>query len=75
MTQYNTLYAKLSNSHINKLKSGRENGAEVTINLSSNVVGEYNDGTNFPHKLLLTSTQFLKIRKIFGNGLSANIKL
>ena len=33
-----------------------------------------NDEINFPHKLLLTSTQISKIRKAFVNGSSANIK-
>ena len=31
MTQYNTLNVKLSNSQINKLKSGIKNCAEVTL--------------------------------------------
>ena len=30
MTQYNTLNVKFSNSHLKKLKSGTENGTEVT---------------------------------------------
>ena len=49
------------------------NGTEVTLNLSSNVVGNSNDETNF-HKLLLTNAQVLKLRKAFVNGSSANIK-
>ena len=40
-----------------------------------NVAGELNDENNFPHKLLLTNTQFSKLRKAFANGSSANIKL
>ena len=56
MTQYNILNVKLSNSQLNKLKSGIKDGTEVTINLSSNVKGSSNDETNFPHKLLLTNT-------------------
>ena len=39
------------------------------------MVGNSNDETNFPHKLLLTNTQIFKLRKAFGNGSSANIKL
>ena len=35
-------------------------GTEATLNLSSNVIGDFNDGTNFPHKLLLTDTQAMK---------------
>ena len=44
MTQYNILNVKLSNSQLNKLKSETENGTEVTWKLSSNVVGNSNDG-------------------------------
>ena len=64
----------MCNSQLNKLKSGIKNGTEVTLKISLNVVGESNDENNFPHKLLLTNTQFLKVRKVFANGLSANIK-
>ena len=49
MTQYNTLNVKLSNSQLNKLKSGKENGTKVTLKLSSNVVVDSNDETNFFH--------------------------
>ena len=67
MTQYNTLYkqygrkvvninAKLSDLQLNKLKSGKKNGIEATLNLSSNVIGNFNNKTNFPHKLLLTNS-------------------
>ena len=62
MTRYNTLNVKLSNTQLNKLKSGIKNGTKVTLNLSSDLIGNSNDGTNFPHKLLLTNTQFSKIR-------------
>ena len=75
MAQYNTLNVKLSNSQLNKVKSEIENGTEVTLKISSNVVGYSNDGNNFPHKLLLTNTQVSKLRKTFANGSSVNIKL
>ena len=48
MTQYNTL--KLSNSELNRLKSGIKSSTEVILNLSSNVIGYSNDETNVPHK-------------------------
>ena len=57
MTQDNTLSRKLSNSKLNKLKSGVKIGVEVTLNLSSNGIDNYNDETNFPHRLLLTNTK------------------
>ena len=39
MTQYNTLNLKLSNSQLNKLQYVIKNGTEVTLNLSSNLIG------------------------------------
>ena len=74
MTQYNTLNVKLSNSQLNALKSAIKNGTEVSLNISSNIVGDSDDENNFPHKLLLTNTQLSKLRKAFGNGSLAHIK-
>ena len=59
MTQYNSLNVKLSNSQLNKLKSAVKNGADVILRLSSNMVGNSDDETNFPHKLLSTNRQIL----------------
>ena len=56
MTQYNMLNVKLSNSQLNKLKPTAKNGTEVTLNLSSNLIGSSNDETNFSHKLILIDT-------------------
>ena len=74
MSQYNTLNLKLSNSQLNKLKSGIKNGTEVTLTVSSNLVGSSNDKTNFPHKILLIDTKVSKIRKLFANVSSTNRK-
>ena len=74
MTQYNTLNVKLSNSQLSKLKYPIKNGTEVTLNLSPNLIGSYNDETNFSHKSSLTDTQVSKTRKAFANGSSANMK-
>ena len=65
----------MSNSQLNKIKSGIKNGTEVTLKLSSNVARDSNVDYNFPHKLLLTNRQVFRLRKAFANGLSANIKL
>ena len=75
MAQYSTLSVKLWNSQRNKLKSGIKNGAEVTLKISSNVVGDSYDENNFSNKLLLTNTLVSRLRKAFANGSSANIKL
>ena len=73
MTQCNSLNVKLPNSKLNKLRSGIKNSTEVTLKISSNIVGDSNNEYNFPHKLLLTNTQVSKFCKAFANNSSANI--
>ena len=75
MTQYNSLNIRLSNSQLNKLKSAIEDGTEVVLRLSSNMIGNSDDETNFPHKLLLTNRQVANIRKAFAYHSSTDIKL
>ena len=75
MTQYNSLNVKLSNSQLNKLKSLIKNETDVVLRISSNMVGNSNDNTNFPHELLLTNRQVANIRKAFANHSSTDIKL
>ena len=74
MTQYNSLNIKLSNSQLNKLKSAIKNETDVVLRISSGMVGNSNDNTNFPHKLLLTDRQVANIRKTFANDLSTDVK-
>ena len=52
MTQYNSLNVKFSNSQLSKLKSAIKNENDVVLRLSSNMVGNSNDNTNFPYELL-----------------------
>ena len=73
MTQYNSLNGKLLNSQLNKLKFAIKNGTDVVLRLSSNMVGNSDDKTNFPHQLLLTNRQTLSLRKAFNNHTSADI--
>ena len=63
MTQYNSLNVELSNSQLNKLKSAIKNETDVVLRLSSNMIGNSDDKTNFPHKLLLNNTQVTTLRK------------
>ena len=60
MTRYITLNVKLSNSQLNKLKSGIKSGTEIILNILLKLIGNYNDETNFSHKLLLTSFEDLQ---------------
>ena len=74
MTECNNLTVKLSNSQFHKLKSGIKNNIEVTLNLSSNMIGNSNEKNNFPHKLFLADTQVSRLCKVFEYGWSAKIK-
>ena len=75
MTQYNSLNVKLSNSQLNKLKSSIKNETDVVLRISSNMVGNSNDNTNFPNELLLPNRQVANIRKAFAKNTSTDIKL
>ena len=75
MTKYNSLNVKLSNSQLRKLKSAIKNKTDVVLRLSSNMIGNSHDSTNFPHELLLTNKQVTNLRKAFPNHTSADIKL
>ena len=52
-------------NRVNKLKSKIKNGTEVTLKLSSNVVGGSNDENKFSHKFLLINSQVSKLHKTF----------
>ena len=56
----------MSNSQLNKLKSGLKSETEVTLNLAANLIGNSNDETN---------TLVSRLRKAFANNYSPNIKL
>ena len=75
MTQCNSLNVKLSNSQVSKLKSAIKNETDVVLRLSSNMIGNSDDNTNFPHELLLTNGQLANLRQAFSNRTSADIKL
>ena len=72
MTQYNSLNVELSNSQLKN--SAIKNETDVVLRLSSNMVGNSGDNTNFPHELLLTNRQIANLRKAFANHLSTDIK-
>ena len=67
MTQCNSLNVKLSNLQLNKLKSAIKNETKVVLKLSSNMIGDSNDETNFPVKLFLTDRKVSNIRKAFAD--------
>ena len=75
MTEYNILNVKLSNSQLSKLKSPTKNESDVVLRLSANMIGNSDDETNFPHKLLLANRQVTNLHQAFANRASTDIKL
>ena len=65
----------MSNLQLDDLKSGIENGTEVTLKTSSDVVDDSNEENNFRYKLLLNITQVSRHGKAFASNFSANTKL
>ena len=51
MSQSNIVNVKLSNSRLNELRSAANNATEVTLKLSSNMIGNSNDEANFANNL------------------------
>ena len=75
MTQYKSINVKWSNSQLGTLKYATKNIEKETLRISSNMIGNSRNETNFPQKLLLTDGQVASLHKAFENHLSANIKL
>ena len=75
MTLFNSLNVNLSNLQLNELKSPIKNKNKTVIRLSSNMIGNYDDETNFPHELLLTNREVANLRIAFVNNSSIDIKL
>ena len=48
---------------------------KVVLRLSSNMAGNFDDETSFPHKLLLTNRQVANLYKAFSKHSSVDIKL
>ena len=51
------------------------NGTNITLKFSSNAIIDSNDENSFPHELLLTDTQTLRLGKTFTNNSFANVNL
>ena len=75
MTQCNILNVKLSNPQLNKLKSTIKNKTDVVLRLSSNMIGNSDNETNFTHTLFLTNRQVANIREAFARNATIDIKL
>ena len=52
----------------NKIKISNKKWNWSSLRLSSKMIGNSDDETNFPHKLLLTNRQVKNLRKVFANN-------
>ena len=68
MTQYNSLNVKLSKSQFNNLEFAIKNETEIALRLSSNMIDNFDDKTNFPYELFLTKKQDTNLRIAFANN-------
>ena len=71
MTNYQEAKVKLTNTQLNKLKSGAKNKAGTILRLNKK---NFED-EELSHELFLTTRQTTKIRNVFANNLSTDIKL
>ena len=72
MVEYSKVKVKLSNTQLNKLKSGvvkNKTGTTLRINL------QMLNGNSLPHELLLITRQRAKLRNSFNNNVSTDLKL
>ena len=75
MTQYNSLNVKPSNSQLNKLEPVIKSETDSVLKLSSNMICNSTDETNFPSKLFLTKRQVANLRNAFAKHPSTGVKL
>ena len=71
MVKYNRVNVKLSDLDLKKLKSASRGQREVTLRINTDIF----DGDELPHKMLLTTRQRTKLRNLFEDNMSADIKL
>ena len=71
MVEYITVNTKLSNSHLNKLKSAVKKKQVTTLIMNTRMF----NGNNFLHELLLTRRQTTKLRNAIENNISTDTKL
>ena len=73
MTQYHSVNGKLSNLEFRKMEICNKNATDITLRLSSKIIGA--NETNSPHNLLLKDMHVLSLCKPFVNNSSVNVKL
>ena len=71
MVEYSKVNVKLSNSHLNNLKSVAKNQTRTTLRMSLNMIR----GNDLLHELWLKTRHKTKLRNAFNNNMSTDLKL
>ena len=64
----------MSYSQLNKLRSGKKNGTQVTLNLLSDLAEDSKNEASILHRLKLTYIRISGLCKVFANGSLGNAK-
>ena len=71
MIEYSKVNVKLSDTQLTKLKAAVKYKAGITLWMNLKMF----NGNDLPHELLLTRRQRTKLRNIFNNNMSTDLKL
>ena len=71
MIEYSKVNAKLTDTQLKKLKTAIKNKTRTTLRMSL----EMFDGNDLPHELFMTTRQKTKLKNVFNNNMSTDLKL
>ena len=71
MVEYSKVNVKLSDMQLKKLKTAVKDKTGTTLRMSLKMF----DKNDLPHELLLTTRQKTKLRNVFNNNMSSDLKL
>ena len=71
MVEYSKVNVKLSDTQLKKLKTAVKNKTGTALRISLKMF----NGNDLPHELLLTTRQKTKLRNVFNNNMSTDLKL
>ena len=71
MVEYSKVNVKLSDTQLKKLKTTVKNKTGTALRIHLKMF----NGNDLPHELLLTTRQKAKLRNVFNNNISSDLKL
>ena len=71
MVEYSKVNVKLSDTQLKKLKTAVKNKTGTTLRMNLKML----DGNDLPLELLMTRRQKAKLRNVFNNNMSTDLKL